>query len=90
LGGTVPTVEERVAFLEGRVADHARGTDGIRDALARLDTRIDRRFEGADRRAEAAERRIGGLDEKVTRYFVWMIGIQVITLVAMIAALAAR
>lgn len=39
------TLEERVAFLEGRVAEHSHGMDGIRDALVHLEERIDRRFE---------------------------------------------
>ena len=52
------TLEERVAFLEGRVEEHARGVDGIRDALVSLEQRMDRRFEGVDRRFDAFEQKV--------------------------------
>jgi hypothetical protein len=54
-GGSVPTLEERVAFLEGRVEEHARSTDGIRDALVHLEERMDRRFEAMDARFETLQ-----------------------------------
>ncbi len=98
------TLEERVAFLEGRVTEHTRGMDGIRDALSSLEARVDGRFESVDRRFEAIdrrfeavdrrfdnlERRLDGLDEKISRQFVWLVGVQVTTLAAIVAALAAR
>jgi len=77
------TVEERLAFLEGRVGEHSRRIDGIRDAIVHLEERVDRRFESVDMR-------LNGLDEKMTRYFVWSVGLQVTTLAAVVAALAAR
>ena len=54
----MPTVEERLAFLEGRVEEHARNVDGIREALASLEARMDRRFEGVERRFEAVDGKI--------------------------------
>ena len=84
------TIEERVAFLEGRVTEHTRGMDGIRDALSNLETRVDRRFEGVDRRFENVERRLDALDDKLSRHFVWLVGVQVTTLAAIVAALVAR
>lgn len=94
------TLEERVAFLEGRVEEHARQTDGIREAMAHLEERldgrlqgfedrVDRRFEAADRRFEAVEHRLTALDDKFSRYFVWMLGAQVTTLAAVVTALVA-
>lgn len=56
---------ERLAFLEGRVVEHSRQIDGIREA-------------------------IDSLDGKVSRQFMWLVGIQVTTLVAIVAALVAR
>jgi hypothetical protein len=44
---------------------------------------MDARFEGHDRRFD-------GLDDKMSRQFVWLVGIQVTTLVAMVGALLAR
>lgn len=79
----MPTLEERVAFLEGRVAEHSRGMDGIREAVVHLEERMDRRLGTLDRR-------VNGLDEKMSRYFVWIVGVQVTTLAAIVAALASR
>jgi uncharacterized coiled-coil protein SlyX len=119
---TVGNLEERIAFLEGRVSEHARGMDGIRDALVHLEERMDRRFhavdlrfesierqfdefeerldrrfnavdlrfEGVDRRFEGVERRLESLEDKMSRHFVWLVGIQVTTLAAIVAALVAR
>jgi hypothetical protein len=50
--------------------------DGIREALVSLEARMDRRFEG--------------LDQKLSRHFMWLVGIQVTTLAAIVAALAAK
>lgn len=90
----MPTFEERVAYLEGRVEEHSRSIDGIREAVVSLERRTDARFDAfeqrVDRRFEAVERRLDGLDEKTTRYFVWLVGIQVTTWAAVVAALVGR
>lgn len=33
----MPTFEERMAYLEGRVEEHSRNVDGIREAVANLE-----------------------------------------------------
>jgi uncharacterized protein (DUF3084 family) len=128
----VAGLEERVAFLEGRVVEHSHMLDGIREAIVHLEQRMDRRFElieqrftgldsrfvSIDQRFEAIDRRfaaidqrfaaidqrfavvdqrlsaldmrIDGLDAKMSRQFMWLVGIQVTTLVAIVAALVAR
>jgi hypothetical protein len=63
------TLEERVAFLEGRVEEQARQTDGIREAMVHLEERMDRRFEGMDRRFEGIDRRLDAFEERVDRRF---------------------
>src|SRR6185436_19259203 len=74
--------------------------DAVRSLEHRIDARfegVDRRFESIDRRFDAVDRRIDALDEKVTRQgesldgkmsrqFVWLVGIQVTTLVAIVGA----
>jgi len=57
----VATLDERVAYLEGRVEEHARSVDGISEAL----------------------------EEKMSRQFMWLVGIQVTTLASVLAAFAA-
>ena len=101
----MPTFEERLAYLEGRVEEHARNVDGIRDALVSLERRVDARFDGLERRVDArldgVERRFNvmdvkidltrdALDQKMSRHFLWLVGIQVTTLVAILGALLAR
>jgi tetrahydromethanopterin S-methyltransferase subunit G len=48
---------------------------------------IYRRFDTIDRRFELIDQRLDTLDQKVSRYFVWLVGIQVSVLLAVIAAL---
>ena len=104
----MPTIEERVAYLEGQVSEQSHAQLEIRDAVRSLEHRVDVRFEAVDRRFESLEqrvearfeavdrrfdtvdRRIDSLDEKVSRQFVWMVGIQVTTLIAIVGALLAR
>ncbi|RME66959.1 MAG: hypothetical protein D6778_03940 [Nitrospirae bacterium] len=95
------TLEERVAYLEGRVEEHSRQWTEIKEAIMALDARMqafeqrvdrrfeanDRRFESIDRRFESIERRIEHLDQKFSRYFLWIIGIQISILMAVIAVI---
>jgi len=53
----MPTLEERVAYLEGQVSEHSHD---IRDSIRQLERRCDARF-------DAVDRRIGGLEEKFDR-----------------------
>lgn len=78
--GQMPSLEERVAYLEGRLEDHATAVDrlrsdgqDLRETIRQLGERMDRRFDT--------------LDEKVDRHFTWLVGIQVATLVAVVGAL---
>lgn len=119
------TVDERVAFLEGRVVEQSERLDDIRDAIVHLEQRMDRRFDlleqrftgidqrfiGIDQRFIAIDRRLDAidgrfalidqrllgldqridhLDAKFSRQFMWLVGMQVTTLVAIVAALLAR
>jgi uncharacterized coiled-coil protein SlyX len=95
------TLDERVAYLEGRVEEQTRQTDGIREAMVHLEARMDRRFEAVDlrlqgfedrvdRRLEGLDRRLDVMDEKYSRYFVWMLAAQVTTLAAVVTAFVAR
>jgi hypothetical protein len=93
----MPTLEERVAYIEGQVSEQSHVTHDVREAVRSLEHRvdvrfeaIDRRFEAVDRRFDTVDRRIDALDEKVSRQFVWLVGLHVTTLVAIVGALLAR
>ena len=77
----MPILEERVAFLEGRVGEHAQMLKGIREsmfsleqgvhqAIAHLEERMDRRFELVDRRFLGLEQRVTALDQKLDHWMV--------------------
>jgi DNA-binding GntR family transcriptional regulator len=72
----MPTLEERVATLEGRMTpdlrdEMQRGFAETRQAFARLDDRFQR------------------LDDRMHRQFTWLVGIQLTMMVTMIGVLAA-
>lgn len=109
-------VEERLAYLEGRVGEQSQMINGIREALTSLEQRMDRRLEAVeqrftsledklDRRFEVLERtvderltaldrkldaRTDALDAKLAGQFLWLVGVQVTTFVAIVAAVLAR
>ena len=73
------TLEERVAYIEGQMGEQAHLFQAIRDSLATIDRRIDR-----------LEHRVDGLDDKMSRQFLWIVGIQITTLVAVVGAVISR
>jgi hypothetical protein len=72
-GGAMPTLEERIAYLEGKFGEHAGSITDLRDSIRLMDQRLDAK--------------IDRLDTKVDRQFVWTIGIQVTVLLAVIGTL---
>jgi len=110
------TIEERVAYLEGKVEEHSKAWEDLKDMMVHLDQRITFLDQKVDRfrdelsarinaldqkvdrfREELSERidaldqglssRIDALDAKLSRYFLWIIGIQVTVLLAVIGVL---
>ncbi len=107
-----PPIEERVAYLEGKVEDHSRGFGEIRDQVTNVDghvlaldqkvdgfrtelasridgvgVRVDTLDQKIDRFREELASRIDAVDRKVSRQFVWLVGIQVALLLSVIGAL---
>ena len=76
-------VEERVAHLEGQMNELSQGLLEVRGAIHHLEQRIDMRFNSIDARFNA-------LDDKMSRQFVWLVGIVVTALVAMMGAVLSR
>lgn len=95
------TLEERVAYLEGKAEEHSRVLGDIRDLLIHLDQKIDRfreelshRIDNTNNRIDMLDQRLSSrldaLDQKVSKQFVWLVGIQITVLLGVIAALLAR
>ena len=47
-------------------------------------------FQAVERRVEGVDRRLDALDDKVSYRFVWLVGIQVTSLAAIVGGLMAR
>jgi hypothetical protein len=66
--------------------------DGIRENLARLREDMNRQFsdrrDDTNRRFDAADRRSALLDAKLSRQSVWLVGLQVMTLAAVVTSVA--
>ncbi len=104
----MPTIEERVAYLEGKDEKHSHAFESLKDMMIHLDGRInalegrinaldakidrridalDGRINALDGRINALDGRINALDAKFSKYFLWLFGIQVSILLAIIAML---
>src|SRR5712691_4551914 len=93
----MPSVEERLAYLEGRGEEHAAAITEVRldvrelraemirrfEQFGRRFEQFDRRFEQFDRRFEQIDNRFGHMDNR----FNWSVGLQFATLLAVIALL---
>ena len=77
------SIEERVAYLEGKVEEQSKGFGEITGRIDGLSTRIDALGQKIDRFRDELSLRIQALDQK----FVWLIGIQVAVLLAVVSAL---
>lgn len=71
----MPAVEGRVAHLEGQVSELSQALVDLRASIRHLEQRIDARFDS--------------LEDKMSRQFMWIVGIQMTTLLAIITMLGA-
>jgi predicted nuclease with TOPRIM domain len=58
----MPTIEERVAYLEGQVSEHSHTLVEIRDSIHNLERRVDSRCDQLERRFEQLEGRFVQLE----------------------------
>ena len=88
----VSTLDERVAYLEGKVEEHSRGFGELRDMVLGLDQKLDRRLDAMDQKVDRLEHRLerglARLDDRMSRQFLWLLGAQIAVLIAVIGALA--
>ena len=83
----MPTLDERVAYLEGRLEEHSANVGAARNDITALRGDVQdvrRQMENLDQRLTS---RMDALDAKVSRHFTWLVGIQVATLIAIVGAL---
>ena len=76
-------IEERMAYVEGRLEEQAITMSDMRDSIVRLEDRMERRFDTVDRRFDR-------LEDRMSRFFMWQVGIQITTLTAVVVALLSR
>jgi hypothetical protein len=81
--GKMPSLDERVAYLEGRTEEHAAAIGEVRADIRELRAEMIRRFEQVDRRFEQIDGRFHHIDNR----FNWLLGLQFATLLAVISAL---
>ncbi|MEW6067292.1 MAG: hypothetical protein AB1610_03225 [Nitrospirota bacterium] len=92
----MPTIEERVAYLEGKVEEHSKAWVDLKDMIIHLegrinalDAKVDRRIDALDAKVDRHREELSGsiraLDQKFSRYFLWIIGIQASIFLAIIA-----
>ena len=89
----MPTLEERVAYLEGRGEEHAAAIAEVRLDVRELRAEMIRRFEQVDRRFEQIDRRFEQIDGRFTHMdngFNWSVGLQFATFLAVIALLGSH
>lgn len=94
------SLEERVAYLEGKVEEHSRGCaqlrediHQIRQHILHIDQKIDRFRDELSGRIDALDQRLSGridaLDQKFSRWFAWLAGILITALLAQLSLLGA-
>jgi hypothetical protein len=91
-GDEIPSLEERVAYLEGKTEDHTRAIGDVRDDVRDLRAEMIARFEHVDRRFEQIDRRFEQIDGRFAHMdsrFNWIVGLQFATLLAVLSTLLA-
>ena len=86
----MPSLEERVAYLEGRGEEHAGAIVEVRHDVRELRAEMIRRFEQVDKRFDLIDRRFEQVDGRFAHMdnrFNWLVGLQFATLLAVVALL---
>ena len=86
----MPVVEERLSLLEVKMQEV--GTtlvrmEGILASVHQMVVALDQRVDRLDQRFDRLDQRIERLDERAVKLFMWVVGIQMTTLIAIVAGL---
>ena len=60
----MPTIEERVAYIEGQMSEQSHALLELRDAIRHLDQKMDARFDLVDRRFASIDQRFETFDRR--------------------------
>lgn len=90
----MPSLDERVAYLEGRLEDHASTVTFLREDVRAVHEDL-RSFRDEMRHfrtevnyfRDEFRQELNRVDDKVSRHFTWLVGIQVGVLIAVLGAL---
>ena len=80
-------VDRRIDGLDGRFEARFEAIDRRFEAIERRFEAVDRRFEDVDRRFGSIEAQIAALDRKMSRQFLWLMGVLTTVLVSVIGTL---
>ena len=93
----MPTVEERLANLEGRVNEHTQTFTAMRDTLSlmrdavgSLERRFDRLDERMDKRFDTLEARFDLFQDRTLTRFGWLIALFITSTIAIITTILTR
>jgi hypothetical protein len=67
--------------------EHSFALAAMRESVDQRFDRVDQRVDRLDQRMEAGFERV---EDRMSRQFMWLVGIQITTIVAMVAALVSR
>jgi predicted nuclease with TOPRIM domain len=81
----MPVAEERLSMLEAKMEQVGTTLARMEAILMSLDQKVDK----LDHRVDRLELRIDKLDDRVVKLFLWVIGIQMTTLITIAAGLFA-
>ena len=74
------------------MAEHSNGFGELRDSVRQVDQKLDRLFASLNDRIDGVDQslsqKIDRLDDKMSRQFLWILGVQVAVLIAVVSALA--
>jgi hypothetical protein len=93
-GKMLGSLRDDIVRLEERMDRRFDAVDRRFDGIDQRLSGIDRRFDGIDQRLgsleEKMDRRFDAIDAKMSRQFMWLAGMMVTTLAAMLASVLAR
>jgi uncharacterized coiled-coil protein SlyX len=90
LGLPMPTLDERVAHLEGSLEEHSTIVTALRDDIQELSRRVNALADRLDSGSDRLDSRMDAFDAKLSRQFTWLVGIQIVMFIAVMSAIGSR